>query len=120
MEVEWADQQKINEFSKLHGRLTSHEACEKKLKQQKEDLDDLEMEIELLDEDEKLLYAVGDAFVYLSHSEISERLQRDKDSLEEKIEYQVAEKDKASSRMDELKAALYAKFGRENINLERE
>lgn len=120
MEVEWTDQQKINEFSKLHGRLTSHESSEKQLKQRKEDLDDLEMEIELIDEDEKLLYAVGDSFVYLSHSEISEKLQEDKDSLEERIEALITEKEKVSSRLDELKAALYAKFGRENINLERE
>lgn len=120
MEVEWEDQQKINEFSKLNTRLDANTALEKSLEREKEELEELKLEIELVDEDEKLMYNIGEAFVCLAQPEILERLEKNAEVVDAKLEKQVEEKEKIQERMAELKELLYAKFGRENINLEKD
>ncbi|KAJ2220776.1 hypothetical protein IWW45_009030, partial [Coemansia sp. RSA 485] len=52
VEVNWEDQSRINQFSKLNTRMDRLEDEYKAQKTEKEYLDDLAMEIELLDEDE--------------------------------------------------------------------
>ena len=119
MEVQWEDQQRINEFSKLNARLDDNKAEEDLLSKEKEDVDDVHMEIELVDEDEKLMYNIGDTFVYLPQSEIVERLEKKKEELDGKLEEIKTQNGKLEERLSELKSVLYARFGN-SINLEKD
>lgn len=86
-------------------------------KQEQEYLSDVQMEIELLDEDDKVQYKIGDTFVFLPQEEAVERLEQDTEttnSVIEKLEDQIND---IEGQMSELKKALYAKFGNA-INLE--
>lgn len=120
MDVQLEDQNRINEYSKLNTRLSEYELEVKTLTEKKEDLDDVEMELELADEDEKFMYKVGDSLVYLPQTEVLERLQTEKEQVNTELDKYSALQSETSDRMEELKTKLYAKFGRENINLERD
>ncbi|KAJ1816799.1 hypothetical protein LPJ56_004213, partial [Coemansia sp. RSA 2599] len=118
VEVSWEDQSRINQFSKLNTRLDRLEDEYKAQKTEKEYLDDLAMEIELLDEDEPVIYKIGDAFVKITMEEAQARLEKAKediDSCVDDLDNQITE---ISAEMEELKKKLYAKFG-QAINLER-
>ncbi|QEU60778.1 Gim3 [Kluyveromyces lactis] len=116
--VAYEDQQRINEFSKL---IMRKDAIEQDLTQQrteKEYLDDISLEIELIDEDEKVQYKIGDVFVFLKQKEVVEKLESDAEKIDSNIEKLESDEAELDSRIKELKSILYAKFG-DNINLER-
>ncbi|VEU20817.1 DEKNAAC101695 [Brettanomyces naardenensis] len=117
-DVSWEDQQKINEFSTLITRKDRFSEQLKGYQTEKEFLDDLSMEIELLDEDDDVNYKVGDAFILLKQSEAVDKLEKQNAHLDSEImrlELQIEELD---GKLAELKKRLYAKFGTA-INLER-
>ncbi|CCE63692.1 hypothetical protein TPHA_0F02100 [Tetrapisispora phaffii CBS 4417] len=87
-------------------------------KQEKDYLDDVSLEIELIDEDDKVSYKVGDLFLSLKQSEVTELLEKDIEAIDAKIEELESKESEISSRIKDLKSLLYAKFG-DNINLER-
>ncbi|KAF8585932.1 Prefoldin, subunit 4, partial [Ramaria rubella] len=116
-EVTWEDQQRINTFSKLNARIRDIEDQLTQLKQDKEALDDLSMELELVDEDEPVLYRVGEAFIHISLAEAQKLLNRDQESLDTEIAKVRDGADECEKSMKELKVALYAKFGKA-INLD--
>lgn len=118
VEVTLADQQKINEFSKLIMRKDVLEADLKKERQEKEYLEDVSLEIELIDEDEKVQYRMGEVFVFMKQSKVVEQLEADSERLDERISSLESDQVELDERISELKAALYANFG-DNINLER-
>ncbi|KTA98324.1 Prefoldin subunit 4 [Nakaseomyces glabratus] len=118
IEVTFADQQKINEFSKLIMRKDALEAELKKERQEKEYLEDVSLEIELIDEDEEVQYKMGEVFVFLKQSKVVEQLEKDTEIIDEKISQLESKQDDLEERIKELKTSLYAKFG-DNINLER-
>ena len=89
-----------------------------KLKTEKEYVDDLALEIELLDESDKIQYKVGDVFVFLSVTEAVENIEKENESLDTKVEQLSDEIDEIDQQLAQLKAHLYGKFG-QNINLER-
>lgn len=113
----WEDQQRINSFSKLVGRLETYAEKLKAQKQEKEYYDDVAMELELVDEDDMIQYKIGDAFVYLKQSEVMERLESDSEGVDKELAETQEKHDKTIAEMDELKKLLYAKFGNA-INLE--
>lgn len=117
-EVQWEDQQKINKFSTLISKKDSKQAQLEKLKTEKEYLDDLNMELELLDEAEQIQYKVGDAFVFLKVSKALKKIEKDDEAITEKIEAIESLIEGYDEQLEELKSQLYAKFGK-NINLER-
>ncbi|KAE9979114.1 hypothetical protein BLS_010155 [Venturia inaequalis] len=137
IEVRREDQEKINKFSRLHQReSTLEEQLRQKQARQihrlsklvatdipqkdKEDLEEINTELEeleLMDEDSKIPYKIGDSFFTLPLPEVQElvsgsttRIEEDVSKLEEKIST-------IREEMSELKVALYARFGR-SINLE--
>ncbi|KAH9885976.1 prefoldin subunit 4 [Xylariomycetidae sp. FL2044] len=117
VEVRREDQDKINKFSRLHQRELNLEEELKAKNKEKEELDDITMELELADEDDKVPYKIGDAFFHVSLSQAQEmlatstsRIEEDVSGLEEKI-------GTVKEEMTELKVQLYARFGR-SINLE--
>ncbi|AJT26619.1 Gim3p [Saccharomyces cerevisiae YJM1573] len=117
-QVTFEDQQKINEFSKLIMRKDAI-ALELSLqREEKEYLDDVSLEIELIDEDEPVQYKVGDLFIFMKQSKVTAQLEKDAERLDNKIETLEDKQRDIDSRLDALKATLYAKFG-DNINLER-
>ncbi|OVF05533.1 putative prefoldin subunit [Clavispora lusitaniae] len=117
-EVLWEDQQKINKFSSLINRKDALSEQLQKLKTEKEYVDDLALEIELLDESDKIQYKVGDVFVFLSVTEAVENIEKENESLDTKVEQLSDEIDEIDQQLAQLKAHLYGKFG-QNINLER-
>lgn len=117
-EVLWEDQQKINKFSSLINKKDSLTDSLDKLKTEKEYVDDLALEIELLDEEEPVHYKIGDSFVFLLVSKAVEKIEKENELLEEKISLTSDEIDEIDTQLAQLKAHLYGKFG-QNINLER-
>jgi prefoldin subunit 4 len=116
-EVTWEDQQRINSFSQLNNRLRSIEGKLEELKQENEALDDLSTELELADEDDLVLYKVGEAFLHMPQPQALKRLQRDQTGITSQIASLSESADDCEKKMKELKVALYAKFGRA-INLD--
>ncbi|KAI9062825.1 hypothetical protein FKP32DRAFT_1676746 [Trametes sanguinea] len=115
-EVTWEDQQRINSFSKLNTRLRGIEEKIQELKE-KEALDDISMELELADEDEPVMYRIGEAFIHMPHARAVKRLERDLAALNAELEKQTSNAEDCEKQMKELKVILYAKFGRA-INLD--
>ncbi|CAI4050067.1 hypothetical protein N7582_004823 [Saccharomyces uvarum] len=117
-QVTFEDQQKINEFSKLIMRKDTIVQELTLQKQEKEYLDDVSLEIELIDEDEPVQYKVGDLFIFMKQSKVAAQLEEDVQLLDDKIQNLEDKQSDIDGRLDALKASLYAKFG-DNINLER-
>ncbi|KAJ1723691.1 hypothetical protein LPJ53_001972 [Coemansia erecta] len=118
VEVNWEDQERINQFSRLNTRLDRLEDDYKAQKTEKEYLDDLAMEIELLDEDKPVPYKIGDAFVMLSLETAQERVEKEKEAIDARVEELDSKIQEVSAQMDKLKKMLYSKFG-QAINLEK-
>ncbi|KAF9467402.1 Prefoldin subunit-domain-containing protein [Collybia nuda] len=116
-EVTWEDQQRINSFSKLNTRVRGLEEKLEELKQEKEALDDLATELELADEDEEVLYKVGEAFLHMPLARALKRLEKDQASIDQRISALATSAGVCETEMKELKVLLYAKFGRA-INLD--
>ncbi|TFK44144.1 Prefoldin subunit 4 [Crucibulum laeve] len=116
-EVTWEDQQRINTFSKLNTRIRGIEENLEELKQEKEALDDLSTELELADEDEPVLYKVGEVFLHMPLPRALKRLEHDQSDVDARVAKLSAQSDDCERQMKELKVQLYAKFG-SAINLD--
>ncbi|KAJ2922092.1 hypothetical protein H1R20_g15001, partial [Candolleomyces eurysporus] len=111
------DQQRINTFSKLNARHGIIEGKLKALKDEKEALDDLGTELELADEDEEVLYKIGETFVHMRPGRARTRLRKDQQRLDKILEDLSTQAGDCQTQMKELKAILYGKFGK-SINLD--
>lgn len=116
--VAYEDQQKINTFSKLIMRKDNLEKELSQQRQEKEYLDDVSLEIELVDEDELVPYKIGSLFLQLKQSEVVEQLEKDMESVDQLIDSLESQETGLDEEIRVLKSSLYAKFG-DNINLER-
>ncbi|KAJ4483841.1 Prefoldin subunit 4 [Lentinula aciculospora] len=116
-EVTWEDQQKINSFSKLNARMKGFEAKLEEAKQEKEALDDLSTELELADEDDSVLYKIGETYVHLPLPRALKRLEKDQADLDARLSKISESSQQCETEMKQLKVALYAKFG-SAINLD--
>lgn len=118
VEVLREDQNRINRFSSLNTQMDHLEDDEKESKVSKEYLDDLIMEMELMDEDEIVKFKIGDAFVDIPQSEAMERLEKQQQQVDDKLEKCESRMEECRDEMEDLKKDLYAKFGN-SISLER-
>ncbi|KAF9883179.1 hypothetical protein FE257_003899 [Aspergillus nanangensis] len=116
-EVRREDQEKINRFSRLHQRQTVFEDQLKSKLKDKEDLEEISMELELADEDELVPYKIGDAFVQLPLEEAQSLLSTSTDLIDSEVSQLEDKVGELKDELQELKVALYARFGR-SINLE--
>ncbi|KAH0795136.1 Prefoldin subunit 4 [Histomonas meleagridis] len=120
IEVLAADQEKINRFGNLNSQCIALkmelEALEKKKESYQNSNDDLE-EAQMMETFDKAPYQVGNAFVVLPIDTAIEEIEHDKGLIEQKIAQIKGQIDERESEMSTLRTALYAKFGRENINL---
>lgn len=134
-QVTFQDQQQINEFSTL---MTHYDRLTNKLKgleSDKEQIDDVTLELELVDEDELVDFLIGGespeintenssnfigdgCFVKLKQSEVIKRLEIQSTEIESKIEETNSKLEDLNKTLSTLKSSLYAKFGNA-INLER-
>ncbi|KAG4304486.1 hypothetical protein PORY_002196, partial [Pneumocystis oryctolagi] len=116
-DVTWEDQCKINTFSRLNYRFQNKSRSFKEKKLEKESIEDLIAELELMDEDESLPYKMGDSFFLLPYNEAQELLEIERNQVNEEVAQLEAEIFKLTTHMEELKKDLYKKFGKA-INLE--
>ncbi|KAL8743691.1 MAG: hypothetical protein Q9190_003978 [Brigantiaea leucoxantha] len=117
IEVRREDQDKINKFSTLHQRETLLEEELKGKAKEKEDLDEVSNELILVDEDEKVPYKIGDAFIMLTLPEVQELLASSTERIEKLVSATQMKLDGIREEMGKLKVDLYARFGK-SINLE--
>ncbi|KAL1800918.1 hypothetical protein ACET3X_001260 [Alternaria dauci] len=117
LEVRREDQEKINKFSSLHQKEeVLEEGLRAKIKE-KEDLEEILGELELVDEEERVPYKVGDCFVSLPQPQVLELLNSSTETIDGEVEALKAKLESIQEEMGELKKALYGRFGR-SINLE--
>ncbi|KAG6357720.1 hypothetical protein INS49_013599 [Diaporthe citri] len=117
VEVRREDQDKINKFSRLHQRELKYEEELKAITKEKEELDDITMELELADEDDKIPYKIGDSFFHVTVSQAQGMLEASTTRIEEDVSQLEDKLSTAREEMTQLKVELYARFGR-SINLE--
>ncbi|KAI4156042.1 MAG: hypothetical protein L6R39_001158 [Caloplaca ligustica] len=108
LEVRREDQDKINKFSRLHQRETLLEEELKSRAKEKEDLEEVSNELELADEDEKIPYKVGDAFVVLPLPEVQELLAKGTSKIEASVSTTEEKLSSIREEMESLKVDLGA------------
>ncbi|KAH9828369.1 Prefoldin, subunit 4 [Teratosphaeria destructans] len=116
-EVRKEDQDRINRFSRLHGRERGLEEQLRAKEKEREDLEDISNELELADDDDKVPYKIGDSFFALPASEAQALLSRAVETINGDVAALEAKLGDMRDEMRALKAALYGRFGR-SINLE--
>ncbi|KAL8657470.1 MAG: hypothetical protein Q9226_001880 [Calogaya cf. arnoldii] len=117
LEVRREDQDKINKFSRLHQREMLLEDDLKSRAKEKEDLEEISNELELADEDEKVPYKLGDAFIMLPLPEVQQLLSNSTEKIDKSVSATEDKLDDIREEMNSLKVELYARFGK-SINLE--
>ncbi|MCJ1347199.1 hypothetical protein MMC31_005420 [Peltigera leucophlebia] len=117
LEVRREDQDKINSFSRLHQREMLLEEDLKSKAKEKEDLEELSNELELVDEDEKLPYKLGDAFFSLPLPAVQGLISASTEKIDKSVSAVESQLSEIREKMGELKIQLYARFGK-SINLE--
>lgn len=118
VEVTYEDQKSINTFSKLINKKDTLTTNLKNLNTEKEYLDDVLLELELIDEDEIINYKISTVFLKLPQSQIIPKIESSLSSLNTEIDQLESQIDEIDSTLDTLKKKLYTKFGN-TINLER-
>lgn len=119
-----ADQEKLNGFSQKMMQIDRLSQELSTLEFEKEQIDDVSLELEMIDEDENVGYVLNsrteiyESFIKLKPEEIISRLELRNEKLETRIESLKEEIETLDGSMKSLKTDLYAKFG-ESINLER-
>ncbi|THV95169.1 hypothetical protein D6D02_06170 [Aureobasidium pullulans] len=136
-EVRREDQDKINRFSTLHQKekllqadLKTREVRSRLnmrvqnymvdlyiVQKEKEDLEEVSSELELADEDEKVSYKIGDSFFLLPLPEVQELLAASIEKIDSDVTAVEEKLSELREEMQQLKTALYGRFGR-SINLE--
>ncbi|KAF7315762.1 Prefoldin subunit 4 [Mycena indigotica] len=117
-EVTWEDQQRINTFSKLNTRLQSMKDKLVELEHEKDALKDLSEEFEMiLDEDEPVLYKIGETFIHMPLPRARKRLETDKSEVEAQVDTLTSSVKACEGEMQQLKVILYGKF-KSAINLD--
>ncbi|KAJ1627026.1 Prefoldin beta-like protein [Pavlovales sp. CCMP2436] len=116
-QVSSADQQKINQFSRLNGRL--HEIGEELDIQRKavDELNDLGDELILLDDDEPIKYNFGECYLEVTKDRAEKLIENLLETKNAALSVTQDELAQCKSTLQDLKNQLYARFGT-NINLE--
>ncbi|KAF2683667.1 Prefoldin, subunit 4 [Lentithecium fluviatile CBS 122367] len=117
IQVRREDQEKISRFSSLHQKeMRIEEELREKLKE-KEDLEEISGELELVDEEEKVPYKIGDCFVSIPQPQVLEMLSASQEDIDGEVNKLKEQMTAVQEEMGELKKVLYGRFGR-SINLE--
>ena len=117
VEVRLEDQQNINQFGRLNGRMHDLEDDLKAKQAQHELLDDAANEIILADDDEPVRYAFGECYYEVTKEQAEELLEEHKDKVAEEMSALEEDLSNVRNTLSDLKSKLYGRFGK-NINLE--
>lgn len=121
--VTFEDQQKINRFARLNARM---EEIKEELKGKKVILQNMDdalndisaAELESDDPSEGVRIQEGETFVKFDFDKASEWIENKKKSVETEVTAMNSSIEGIREEMNQLKTALYARFGKDNINLE--
>lgn len=121
--VTFEDQQKINRFARLNARMEEikEELKQKKLVMQNMDdaLNEIQVaELEAEDDNDGVRLMEGEVFVQFGLDGATTWIEGKKKGVEEESASLSQAIETIKEEMNQLKTALYAKFGRDNINLE--
>ncbi|TIA91736.1 hypothetical protein E3P81_01833, partial [Wallemia ichthyophaga] len=95
-----------------------NKANKERAQTEREQIDDLSMELELADEDQPVLYKLGDSFVYISLEKAQSQIEADCNALDAIIDGLKSRAEDCERSMSELKVHLKSKF-KDSINLDR-
>lgn len=121
--VTFEDQQKINRFARLNSK---REEVKEELKQKQLEVQNVDdalneiqaAELEADDGEDGVQVMEGEIFVHFAWDKATSWIEDKKKRAEEEAAVLNQTIDSIREEMDQLKTTLYAKFGRENINLE--
>ena len=116
-EVTWEDQQRINEFNRLHQMRLELEDQIKDQEKLVASINDASEDIEALLDDDACKIRNGEMFVEVSNEEAEEFVEESKGAEAEALRALISEAKRVQSKMDGLKLTLKAKFG-SSINLD--
>ena len=120
--IERADQEKINQFSRLNMKFQD---LEEQIKKLKEDIDNLtdanDMIFEVEDDDGPgaLKLFLGEAFVTVDSDAATNYVEKVNEEKQEELDKKQEEKEEVEGLMKDLKSYLYARFGN-SINLDED
>ena len=117
-QIERADQDKINQFSRLNMKFGELKLDVKKLK---EEIDNLEDAQELVEDSfgEGLKLFLGECFVTCDEDQATDYVSKLTEEKQEELDQKTDEIDEIENQMKTLKSYLYARFG-QSINLEED
>ena len=119
-QIEFADQKRINEFSRCNMRYHDMREEIKKLKEEIENLADAQQQVEeALGEEGALKLFLGEAFIAVDDDAAGQFVEKLQEEKQEELEKKQDDLEQIEGKMKDLKAALYAKFGN-SINLEED
>lgn len=123
--VTFEDQQKINRFARLNARkeeimeeINGKKAILQNISDALNDIDAASLEADDDDETSAIRIMEGEVFVSFGFESATSWIEMKKKETEEEIERLKSSIETIKAEMVQLKTALYAKFGKENINLE--
>ncbi|KAH3764450.1 prefoldin subunit 4 [Pelomyxa schiedti] len=125
VEVTAVDQQRINTFGRMTSKMHQLEGVLYQLEQEMKKIEAAQTEVMMLDDDDfppngGVLYNIGEVFVTLKPSKVTDYLMQTETKLNEEISATTAQIDDIKSQLAQLKVLLYGKFGRAQINLEED
>merc|ERR1719217_424809 len=107
VEVRLEDQQRINQFGRLNGRLHDLEDDLKAKQSKHELLDDAANELILADDDEPVRFAFGECYYEVTKDQADELLEAQKEKIEKEVEGLKEELGTIKDTLSDLKSALY-------------
>ena len=116
IDIKFEDQQRINNFSKMHQKYKELALELSKLDENQKKLEDCLEELELTDEDQ-IDFQFADCFIMTSTDKAKEITEARINEIKVAIDQKSALRNEIKRSVDKLKGELYAKFGT-NINLE--
>ncbi|SCZ89700.1 BZ3500_MvSof-1268-A1-R1_Chr9g10562 [Microbotryum saponariae] len=105
------DQTRINQFSQLNAHYDELTERLELVQKELEDVEELEPELELMDDDDEVMYKLDSSFLRLPASEVLTLLQSSLEKLNAEAATLRSEREECDQGMTKLKGLLYAKFG---------
>ena len=114
------DQMRINQFANHVAKLEDLKVDLKAKKSELTNCTEAIEEIELVDDDEKIQFLIGEVFVFNNAEKTKELLEETKSRKEKEIAHIELKCGEIQEKMSTLKSQLYGKFGHKNIYLEND
>eukprot|EP01090_Pellita_catalonica_P016494 TRINITY_DN4728_c0_g1_i1.p1 TRINITY_DN4728_c0_g1~~TRINITY_DN4728_c0_g1_i1.p1 ORF type:complete len:110 (+),score=29.19 TRINITY_DN4728_c0_g1_i1:191-520(+) len=107
----------INTFGRLNIRLHELKADIQQIDEEKQNLEDAESEVMLLDEEDPVPYRFGEVYIEVSNEDALAHIESEQSNLDDRKAKYSEEIEKINETLSVLKVKLYGKFG-SAINLD--